>query len=70
MQQSKTTTGLIAKYEKSRLYLEGTVLTPNGPKNTIWTHEGMNLEYPEWDLVSYREKEQQLRDALTRSKQD
>ena len=65
MQQSKTITGLLAKYDETKMYLEGTV-TENGiPKSTIWSKEGMNLEFPEWDLVSYREKEQQLRDALT-----
>ena len=47
------------------MYLEGQVNTQNGPKNTIWAHNGMNLEYPEWDLVSYSEYEKEMRNALT-----
>jgi hypothetical protein len=66
--QSRTVSGLKVEYDKTKLYLEGSVLTPTGPKSTLWSHEGMNLEYPEWDLLSYRKKEEELRDALTHTK--
>ena len=68
--QSKTTTGLIAEYETSGSYLEGTVIDSGIPKRTLWTHEGMNLEEPKWDLLSYTEKEKKLRDALTHKNTD
>lgn len=66
--QSKTVSGLTAIYEESKMYLEGHVNTHNGPKNTLWTRKGMNLEYPEWDFQSFREEEEKLRDALTNKK--
>ena len=55
--QSKTILGLTAIYEESKMYLEGHVNTHKGPKSTIWSKDGMNLEFPEWDLVFYKEKD-------------